>query len=542
MLNSTFKLSLASALALALAGCNGNSQNPASGPASARTTSDSVTSDSARYQERYRPQFHYTPHHNWMNDPNGLVYHNGEYHMFYQYNPHGDKWGHMSWGHAVSRDLVHWEELGVALPEDDDNMIFSGSAVVDHHNTTGFGSRDNPPLVAIYTGHRQPPAKGQDQRLAYSLDNGRTWTKYQGNPVLDENMTDFRDPKVIWHEESQQWIMVVALSTEYKVAFYGSQDLKDWTLLSQFESPESALGIWECPDLFALPIDGDSEQRQWVLEIDLGAGEEGSVAGGSGGLYFVGEFDGQRFIPDEDALPASEEGPHQWVDYGKDFYAAVSWSDVPEEDGRRLWVGWMNNWQYAQDLPTSPWRSSQSIPRALELVRHDGGLKMVQEPVEELQVLRGEQRSLTALTLDSESRSLADHGVAGKALELKVTFANVDADAFGLKVRTGKNEQTILRYDQRDETLSLDRTRSGEVDFHADFPGVHVAPMPLEDGKVSLHVFVDWSSVEVFGQGGTVVISDKIFPSSDSDGVEVFAEGGEVTVETLNAWPLKSIW
>lgn len=540
-MHKTFTLPLTSALALAIVGCTGS--NTASTPndtaASAETSGPATT---APYQETFRPQFHFTPKENWMNDPNGLVYHNGEYHMFYQYNPYGDKWGHMSWGHAISKDLVHWEERKVAIPEDDEYMIFSGSAVVDHHNTSGFGTKDNPPMVAIYTGHKQEPEKGQDQQLAYSLDNGRTWTKYAGNPVLDEGMENFRDPKVIWHEESEQWIMVVALSTDYKIAFYSSPNLKDWTFLSHFESPGSELGIWECPDLFALPVDGDEDKRKWVLEVDLGAGEEGSVAGGSGGLYFVGEFDGKQFIPDEDAMPESESGPHQWVDYGKDFYAAVSWSDVPEEDGRRIWVGWMNNWQYAQELPTSPWRSSQSIPRTLELASHDGGLKMVQEPVDELQTLRGEQKSLSNLTVTNDTRSLADWDIQGKALEMKVTFTPGDADVVGLNLRTGNDEKTVLRYDVSEETLTLDRTQSGQVDFHADFPGVHVAPLPLDNGQVELHVFIDWSSVEVFAHDGVVAISDKIFPQPDSEGVEVFVEGGSATVDRIDAWPLKSIW
>ncbi len=336
--------------------------------------------------------------------------------------------------------------------------------------------------------------------------------------------------------------MVVALSNDYKIAFYSSPNLKDWTFLSHFESPASELGIWECPDLYALPVDGNKNETKWVLEVDLGAGEEGSVAGGSGGLYFVGEFDGKHFTPDESTLPEHTEGPHQWVDYGKDFYAAVSWSDIPEEDGRRIWVGWMNNWQYAQELPTAPWRSSQSIPRSLELASYNGGLTMVQEPVEELQVLREDQRQVQNLTLNSETRSLADWDISGKALEMTVRFEPGTAETLGLNVRTGDQEKTVIRYNVKDQTLALDRTQSGEVDFHPEFPGVHVAPMPLADGKVELHLFIDWSSVEVFGNNGAVVISDKIFPNPGSQGVEVFAEGGTATVEQLHAWPLKSIW
>lgn len=540
-MNKLFTLSLTSALALAIAGCTGSTNTSSDAQTSSAQASTSSQAQ-VPYAERYRPQYHFTPRENWMNDPNGLVYHNGEYHLFYQYNPHGNKWGHMSWGHAISRDLVHWEELDVALPEDDNYMIFSGSAVVDHYNTSGFGTKDNPPMVAIYTGHGQKPGLGQNQQLAYSLDDGRSWTKYQGNPVLDENRENFRDPKVFWHEPTERWIMVVALSTDYKIALYSSPNLKDWTFLSHFESPESELGIWECPDLYPLPVDGNEDKTKWVLEIDLGAGEEGAVAGGSGGLYFVGEFDGERFTADESTLPDHAAGPHQWVDYGKDFYAAVSWSDIPEEDGRRIWVGWMNNWQYAQELPTTPWRSSQSIPRSLGLASYNGGLTMTQKPVKELQVLREDQRQVQNLALDRETRSLANWDISGKALEMTVRFDPGSADTVGLNVRAGKDEKTVIRYNVNDQTLTLDRTQSGEVNFHPEFSGVHVAPMPLDDGKVELHLFIDWSSVEVFANEGAVVISDKIFPKPSSQAVEVFAEGGTATVEQLTAWPLKSIW
>ncbi len=531
-MKSFARFTLAAAMGVALVGCNGTNE---------KASSSVLPTATGDYQQLYRPQFHFSPQKNWMNDPNGLVYHNGEYHLFYQYNPEGARWGNMSWGHAVSEDLVHWEELGVAIPESDEYMIFSGSAVVDHQNTTGFGTMDNPPMVAIYTGHKQAPAKGQNQHLAYSLDNGRTWTKYVGNPVLDENLENFRDPKVFWHEASQQWVMVLALSTDYKIAFYGSPNLKDWTLLSHFESPASELGIWECPDMFPLNIDGTDKQK-WVLEIDLGAGEEGSVAGGSGGLYFIGEFDGTRFVPDTELSATSDSIPHQWVDYGKDFYAAVSWANIPEEDGRRLWIGWMNNWQYAQELPTHPWRSSQSIVRSLSLKTVDGKLKLAQTPVEELEVLRGDKVSSRDITLYDSTRSLTEQGFEGEAMELLVTFDVGNAKQFGLNLRVGDNEKTVLGYDTQTETLYLDRTQSGAVKFHPEFPGVHKAPLAAENGKITLRVFVDWSSIEVFAADGTVVISDKIFPQDSSQGVEVFSRGGMATVDSIEAWPLKSAW
>jgi len=534
-MNVMTKAALPAALLGLMYGCSG------AGQSTEQTLSSNDIVTFQPYTERYRPQYHYTPKKNWMNDPNGLVYHDGEYHMFYQYNPYGDTWGHMSWGHAISTDLVHWEEQPVAIPEDDEYMIFSGSAVVDHQNTTGFGSLDNPPMVAIYTGHRQPPEIGQNQQLAYSLDNGRTWEKYEGNPVLDEDMEHFRDPKVIWHEETEQWIMIITLSEDFAVNFYGSPNLKDWELLSQFTAegaPDDK--NWECPDLWYLPIDGDENNKRWVLEVDLG---DGSVAGGSGGMYFVGDFDGKTFTADTEALPRSAEGPHQWVDFGADFYAAVSWSNIPEDDGRTLWVGWMNNWDYANIIPTHPWRSSQSIPRSVGLTEYNGGLALTQEPVQELEQLRTQLIERDHFEVENGSVSLTDTaGIEGQTLEIKVTFEPQDADEFGLDVLVGEGEKTRIGYDMQKQEIYFDRTQSGDVDFHESFPDIHVAPMPLDDGKVELHVFVDWSSVEVFAHNGVIAFSNKVFPTPTSTSVEVFSKGGRTDVKDLKAWPLKSSW
>ncbi len=285
----------------------------------------------------------------------------------------------MSWGHAVSKDLIHWQHLPVALKEENGVMIFSGSAVVDKNNSSGFGTDNNPPLVAIYTGHHTE-TELQDQRIAYSLDNGRSWKKYEENPVLPAKK-DFRDPKVIWHEESGQWVMVVALSSQQKVQFYGSKNLKEWNFLSEF-GPAGAHDniLWECPDLFELRVDGKSGQTKWVLQVDV---NPGSVAGGSGGQYFVGDFDGKQFIQDPETKSRTN-----WVDYGRDFYAVQSYSDIPEEDGRRIWLAWMNNWDYAQEIPTKPWRSAMTIPRSVGLIEAENGYTLTQQPLRDLQDLR----------------------------------------------------------------------------------------------------------------------------------------------------------
>jgi fructan beta-fructosidase len=492
------------------------------------------------YRERHRPQCHFTPAVNWMNDPNGMVYYDGEYHLFYQHNPFGDKWGHMSWGHAVSPDLVHWEHLPVAIPEAHGVMAFSGSAVVDWNNTSGFGQGGKPPLVAIYTGHRET---SQSQYIAYSNNRGRTWTAYDGNPVLDIGRKDFRDPKVFWHEPRQRWVMGVALPDQHKVSFYSSPDLKQWTHLSDFGPAAAVGGVWECPDLFELPVDGDPNNTRWVLIVSL---NPGSIAGGSGMQYFVGRFDGARFTAEGPAPGVTSAGmpldSALWADYGKDFYAAVSWSDVPRDDGRRIWLGWMNNWEYAQDIPTAPWRSAQSLPRMLALRTTSRGIRLVQQPVGELQQLRGPRRTLAAQPIAEGSTSLARQGIAGTALEIVAEFEAGTAAELGLKVRTGEQEETVIGVDPRAGQLFVDRTRSGQVRFHPEFSGRHTAPLPVENGRVSLHVFVDSSSVEVFAANGEVVVTDQIFPAPESVGVTLYARGGTARLVSLDAWPLDPIW
>ena len=492
------------------------------------------------YDERYRPQYHFTPAVNWMNDPNGMFSYDGEYHLFYQFNPFGDRWGHMSWGHAVTRDLVHWEHLPVAIPEADGVMAFSGSAVVDWNNTSGFGRNGQPPLVAIYTGHEEHK---QSQYLAYSTDRGRSWTVYDGNPVLDAGRKDFRDPKVFWYAPQERWVMAVALPDRHRIAFYASRNLEDWTHLSDFGPAAAVGGIWECPDLFELPVDGDPNHTRWVLIVSL---NPGSIAGGSGMQYFIGHFDGTRFVAEAPAAGVTSGGlPMEsalWADYGKDFYAAVSWSDVPRDDGRRLWLGWMNNWSYAQEVPTGPWRGAMSLPRALSLRTTPRGLRLVQQPVAELQQIRGPGRSLGTQDIAEGTTSLASQGIAGTALEIVAELEAGTAAEFGLKVRTGANEETLIGIDPKAGRLFVDRTRSGVTDFHPEFAGRRVAPAPIEDGRVRLHVFVDWSSFELFAGDGEIVMTEQIFPAPESDGVALYARGGTARLTMLEAWPLRPVW
>lgn len=488
--------------------------------------------------EKYRPQYHYTPKMNWMNDPNGLVYYEGQYHLYHQYNPFGNTWGYMSWGHAVSDDLVNWEHRPVAIPygEEEQEGIFSGSAVVDHNNTSGFGDGSTTPIVAIYTSAYGGDEPDQAQSLAYSLDGGETFTKYEGNPVLNHDDPDFRDPNVKWMDELDQWMMVVALPKQHIVQFYVSDNLIDWEFLSEFGPAGGVDGIWECPDFFQLPVDGNPDNMKWVLQVDM---NPGSIAGGSGSQYFIGDWNGTEFIPDDE----NSNGEIFWTDYGTDFYAAITWNNVPEDDGRRMWVGWMNNWDYANEIPTDPWRSAMSIPRSLHLEEVNDQILMVQRPVEELQQLRQDRIQLQNISVeDGEISSLSDQGLSGKAYEMIVDIDPGESDAAGIMVRVGDGEETIVGYDARSETAFVDRRDSGQEDFTDEFGIRNDAPALLVDGKVRLHIFVDWSSVELFVNNGIPVITNRIFPDPESQDIQVFAQGGMATIEKIEFWPLSSIW
>ncbi len=494
------------------------------------------------YMEPFRPQYHFTPEKNWMNDPNGMVFYEGEYHLFYQYNPAGDKWGHMSWGHAVSPDMVHWTHLPLALAEADNVMIFSGSAVVDWKNSSGFGKDGRPPLVAVYTGFRTTD-RVQFQCIAYSNDKGRTWTKYSGNPVIDINSMDFRDPKVQWHDATRRWIMTVSLSAEHKVRFYGSDNLKAWTLLSEFGPAGATGGVWECPDLFELPLPGTNDKR-WVLVVNM---NPGSVAGGSGGQYFIGRFDGTQFVADRDSLipprpgRSASESAH-WFDYGPDYYAAVSWSDVPASDGRRLWLGWMSNWEYGGDVPTSPWRSAMSIPREVGLSRTAEGIRLVQKPAREMESLRDRHFAFKSGDVSEANAWLKERHVQGDQLELMVEFAPRSSGTEGVKVLKSDTEATVIGVDRQRGRAFVDRTQSGNVTFHQKFSGVYDAPLAVHDGRVKLHLFVDASSVEVFVNDGERVFTSLVYPSAASRGVEFFGSMTSARITSLNVWTLKSIW
>ena len=470
-----------------------------------------------------RPTYHFAPAANWMNDPNGLVYYDGEYHLFFQYNPHGDRWGHMNWGHAVSRDLVHWEELPIAIPETADVMAFSGSAVVDWNNTTGFGKGGKPPLVAIYTGHN-PKAKLQSQYVAYSNDRGRTWTVH--GEVLSVGSPEFRDPKVFWHAPTKRWVMVAVMALENRAVLFTSPDLKQWTFASSFGPAGGRGKNWECPDLFELPVEGGMPgEKRWVLGINLG---DNAVGGGSGGQYFVGDFDGKRFT----TVPGWP-GEAQWMDYGADFYAAVSWNDLPKTDPRRIWIGWANDWRYAEAIPTWPARGLMTVPREVTLKKTPTGYRIAQAPVREVASLHGARQDFSA-TLNETPTDLP---VVGGSADLTFDLDTGTADQVTIALTDEQGYQTLIGVNPGVDEVFIDRTRSGPH-FHDGFANRHIAPVDLAGKRVRLRLLADQSILELFVGDGTRTITDRFFRGGGQLRWSASARGGNAKL-TMQAWPMR---
>jgi beta-fructofuranosidase/levanase len=688
----------------------------ASGLASGQAAAQSA------YREQYRPQYHFTPAYNWMNDPNGLLYYDGSYNLFFQWDPNGTTWGDISWGHASGPDLLHWQQQAPAILASPEELIFSGSAVADTFNTSGLGSIDNPPLVAVYTSayngtttlpNGQFVLGGQQaQSLAYSLDGGLTWTRYAGNPVIllppspyQPQYNNFRDPNVFWYAPGRKWVMIAALSALHKVVLFSSPDLKTWSFMSTFGPANATGGNWECPDLFQLPVDGDAANKKWVLMLGV---NPGAVAGGSGTQYFLGQFDGNTFTPDPGSVldpnqPAgstvianfeapsyaaigwtatgglagaaptygSVEGQQtvtgfkgkqlldtfigadatqgtltspafritkpflnllvgggyhpynpatygtaqdtetavdllvggkvvrtvtgtnsehlgwrgwdvgeylgrwaqvqvvdansggwghlnvdqivlsdtlqqeaNWVDFGPDFYAANSWNGLPAD--LRVAIGWMNNWNYGGNIPTSPWRSAMSIPRHFTLQTLNGQVKLIQQPVTQFAKLLETPlySSASPQTLLPGTSTAAVGGAKGDTLAITAVFKNVNATEFGFKLRKGNGgQETLVGYDPNAHELFLDRWNSGDISFDPSFPGRYIAPLePDAQGNVTLQILVDWSSVEVFANGGQVALTAQVFPAQSSSGVAAYSRGGNAVLESVTIQPVRSVW
>ncbi len=482
------------------------------------------------YQETHRPQFHFSPESHWMNDPNGLVFHNGEYHLFYQYYPGATVWGPMHWGHAVSRDLLHWEHLPIALYPDSLGYIFSGSAVSDPENLSGFGRDGKIPLIAMFTYHDPKGEKAgksnfQTQGIAWSLDNGRTWTPYSGNPVIrnEKAIRDFRDPKVFWHKPSSKWVMLLAAGD--RVHIYNSADLKEWELTSEFgPGPGSSGKPWECPDLFELPVNTKPGLKKWVMLVSLG---NGAPNGGSGTEYFVGSFDGKKFINDN---PPSTT---LWVDEGTDNYAGVTWNGVP--DARRLFIGWMSNWSYAQQVPTEKWRSAMTLPRELGLTHTKDGIRLTSTPVKEVITIRDKPLKIGASSITYADTPMME-------IRFEADMNRTTAKKFGLEVSNKAGEKLRIGYDVTKSQYFFDRTQGGKNNFSKTFAAVHYAERKTQHKILRFSIWLDASSAEFFADGGLTTMTEIFFPTEDLTNVRIWSEDGTVKIRKSEAYSLKRTW
>jgi fructan beta-fructosidase len=478
-----------------------------------------IAQEQSLFKETYRPQYHFSPAKNWTNDPNGLVYQNGTYHLFFQHNPFGNVWGHMSWGHATSKDLVHWKELPVAIAEEKGVMIFSGSAVVDKNNSAGFSSNPNKePLVAIYTAHTETL---QTQALAFSNDEGMTWKKYAGNPVLDLHKKDFRDPNVIWYEKGKKWIMAVSQPIEHQISFYASTNLKEWKLLSNFGPAGDLSGVWECPDLMQVPIVGEPGKTKWVLFTSQNSTMQ----------YFVGEFDGTKFLEDKPGSKIHKQ------DYGTDYYAAVTYHNSP--DKQPISIGWVNNWEYANTIPTKPWKSAMSLPRKLSVKKQGGDWVLIQQPVKLLEKLRATQENISNRIV-TKTASLEQKG---NCFELELDMIPSKSSMGGLRIAVGNGHFFEIGYDATLEQLFIDRTNTNRS-FDTKYATINkkVADLKTMNGKIALHIFFDESIVEIYTADGSVVFTAQVFPEKSENGLEFFSNGSEIKFENIRYWKMKSSW
>ena len=498
-------------------------------------TATEVDKTTLSEEQLYRPNFHFTPKANWMNDPNGMFYLDGVYHLFFQYYPDGNKWGPMHWGHATSTDLVSWKEQPIALYPDELGYIFSGSAVVDRNNTSGFGDGTNVPIVAIFTYHNPIKEKEgkidvETQGVAYSLDNGKSWTKYENNPVLDNpGIRDFRDPKVIWDEEHQKWVM--ALAAHDRTQFYGSKNLKDWEFLSEFGAGTGAHGgVWECPDFFPMHVDGTSETK-WVLLQSL---NPGGPNGGSGTQYFIGDFDGKTFKMDTSFSEQLSTKKAIWIDYGKDNYAGVTWDNVP--DGKRFFIGWMSNWLYAQEVPTETWRSSMTLPRELKLIFSNGTYKLLSSPTGKLKNLYGQTIVKKDIVFKKKTVLLDSGNLDLSRLVIDIELKEMKDDKYTFTVENDKGNQLFFGIDNKDKYIFIDRKKSGKIDFSEAFSS-KISRLPLDQNyeTINLKLVFDKTSLEIFLNGGEMAMTELFFPEVPYQTLSVESSNKDCKIAILKA-------
>ncbi len=477
------------------------------------------------YTEPYRPKIHFSPKEKWMNDPNGMVFYNGVYHLFFQYYPDSTVWGPMHWGHATSKDLIHWQQQPIALYPDSLGYIFSGSAVIDKNNTSGFGKNGKIPMVAIFTQHdpigeKKGTSNYQNQSIAYSLDDGKTWFKYNKNPVLkNPGIKDFRDPKVHWYPKDKKWIM--ALATLDRITFYSSKNLKTWTKESEFGQQNGAhSGVWECPDIFPLKYNG---QTIWVLIVSI---NPGGPNGGSGTQYFTGTFNGKTFT--------SFDNDIKWIDYGPDDYAGVTWSNTGEH---KIFLGWMSNWQYATVVPTKIWRSAMTVPRDLGLKKVNGKYYVTSQPVNELNDL-----NISDLKLQNfEEHNFDLTSKTGKlSVPVSLKFSSDKIDDFSISLSNPDHEKMVIGYDKTTNHYYIDRTSSGKTDFEKNFSARVVAPKISNSPNMDMILIIDKTSVEMFADKGLTNMTAIFFPNRPYS--RIVFNSAHFKIKDLQYHELKSIW
>ena len=489
------------------------------GCSSTKTINEKVVTN----EELYRPNFHFTPKRGWMNDPNGMFFYKGLYHLSYQYYPNATVWGPMHWGHATSKDMITWKEEKIALYPDEMGYIFSGSSVVDVNNTSGFGSLKNPPIVAMFTYHDDVKAKSgaidfQSQAIAYSLDDGMTWTKHKHNPVINNpGIKDFRDPKMTWDPIHNQWIMVLAADVETKI--YRSSNLIDWELASGFGKNLGAHGApWECPDFFPIKVEGSTEMK-WVLLQSI---NPGGPNGGSATQYFVGDFDGKIFTIGDSFIQDLNQFGALWLDYGKDNYAGVTWSNIPDSDGRKLFIGWMSNWQYADKVPTEKWRSAMTIPRELKLLNTDGHYRIVSQPVKELDKYISKTIKKELLSIDKTTVIVDKSTVDMSSLDIRFTMNGLKDDSYDFILSNAAKNAIYFGINKKEKYFYMDRTKASQTTFSEDFAKkISTVPITADFNSIEVRVIIDKTSIEVFYDNGKTVMTEIYFSDTPMESFSI---------------------
>jgi len=501
-----------------------------------KNDTESIASFEENWEEvLYRPNFHFTPKANWMNDPNGMFYLNGKYHLYFQYFPDGNVWGPMHWGHAISENMITWEEQPIALYPDDLGLIFSGSAVVDKNNTSGFGKDGISPIVAIYTYHNMKGKKDGDidfqtQAIAYSLDEGMTWIKHDKNPVISNpGIKDFRDPKVTWDDKTNKWIM--ALAAGDRVMFYSSTNLKGWNLESEFgKAIGQHGGLWECPDLFPIKING-TDKTKWVLIVSI---NPAAPNGGSGTQYFIGDFDGNKFTLDVDFNTQLQTQKAAWLDFGRDNYAGVTWSNIPKEDGRKLFIGWMSNWEYARDVPTETWRSAMTVSRELKLKKMGDKYVLVSNPITELYKFVSKTIIKDTLVVEKQKTIISRNEVDLSRLSVELEINNLTENKYTFLFHNKFGDSLSFGLDNIEKNYFVNRQKSGKVDFSDKFANIISEAKKISPSNtLRVRALIDKTSIEVFYNEGETIMTEIFFPNEPFETLSMETSDEQFVMENI---------